>query len=112
MYGISRMSLLPPEQFPGRLGHVPGGQPVFLQESVVRARLAVGILPADALVAHFDRKSGPAKVAVWEHNSHLGDARATDMGRRGELNVGQLTRCALQVNARRALRPATWGLPR
>ena len=32
------------------------------------------------------------RSAVWEHNSHLGDARATDMGRRGELNVGQLVR--------------------
>ena len=26
------------------------------------------------------------------HNSHLGDARATEMGQRGELNVGQLVR--------------------
>jgi erythromycin esterase-like protein len=34
----------------------------------------------------------PAKVVVWEHNSHLGDARATEMGERGELNVGQLVR--------------------
>ena len=42
----------------------------------------------DALVTHL----GGAKVAVWEHNSHLGDARATDMGQRGELNVGQLAR--------------------
>ena len=33
-----------------------------------------------------------AKIVVWEHNSHLGDARATEMGRRGELNVGQLVR--------------------
>jgi erythromycin esterase-like protein len=32
------------------------------------------------------------KIVVWEHNSHLGDARATEMGRRGELNVGQLVR--------------------
>lgn len=32
------------------------------------------------------------KIAVWEHNSHLGDARATDMGQWGELNVGQLVR--------------------
>jgi len=31
-------------------------------------------------------------VVVWEHNSHVGDARATEMGRRGELNVGQLAR--------------------
>jgi len=36
---------------------------------------------------------GPdAKVVVWAHNSHLGDARATQMGRGGELNVGQLVR--------------------
>jgi erythromycin esterase-like protein len=46
----------------------------------------------DALVKHLDRKAGRAKLAVWEHNSHLGDARATEMGQRGELNVGQLTR--------------------
>ena len=29
---------------------------------------------------------------VWAHNSHLGDARATQMGRQRELNVGQLAR--------------------
>jgi erythromycin esterase-like protein/adenine/guanine phosphoribosyltransferase-like PRPP-binding protein len=46
----------------------------------------------DELVAYFGRKAGRAKIAVWEHNSHLGDARATEMGQRGELNVGQLTR--------------------
>lgn len=33
------------------------------------------------------RKGG---VVVWAHNSHLGDARYTDMTRRGELNLGQL----------------------
>jgi erythromycin esterase-like protein len=33
------------------------------------------------------------KVVVWAHNSHIGDARYTDMGRtRGELNIGQLCR--------------------
>lgn len=39
---------------------------------------------------------GPgAKAVVWAHNSHVGDAAATDMGwRRGELNVGQLCRQA------------------
>ena len=46
----------------------------------------------DALVTHLGRKGSRVKVAVWEHNSHLGDARATEMGQRGELNVGQLTR--------------------
>ena len=45
----------------------------------------------DALVAHVDRQRR-AKIAVWAHNSHLGDARATEMARRGELNVGQLVR--------------------
>jgi erythromycin esterase-like protein/predicted phosphoribosyltransferase len=34
----------------------------------------------------------PAKLIVWAHNSHLGDARATSMHDQGELNVGQLVR--------------------
>jgi erythromycin esterase-like protein/predicted phosphoribosyltransferase len=46
----------------------------------------------DALVSHLGRQRGPAKIVVWAHNSHLGDARATEMGQRGELNVGQLVR--------------------
>jgi erythromycin esterase-like protein len=37
-------------------------------------------------------QSGRAKVVVWAHNSHLGDARATELSRHGELNLGQLTR--------------------
>jgi protein-L-isoaspartate(D-aspartate) O-methyltransferase len=41
------------------------------------------------------RFHGPdAKAVVWEHNSHLGDAAATEMGVRGELNVGHLCRQA------------------
>src|SRR5207247_8199718 len=44
----------------------------------------------NALVAHLDRAGGRTKVVVWAHNSHLGDARATQMGRRGEWNIGQL----------------------
>lgn len=46
----------------------------------------------EAVVAHLSRQDGPAKVVVWAHNSHLEDARATDMNQRGELNVGQLVR--------------------
>jgi erythromycin esterase-like protein len=38
------------------------------------------------------RNSSTARIAVWEHNSHVGDARATEMGHRGEYNVGQLAR--------------------
>lgn len=33
-----------------------------------------------------------AKGIVWEHNTHIGDARYTDMHARGEINVGQLAR--------------------
>ncbi|MCF8345258.1 MAG: erythromycin esterase family protein [Bacteroidales bacterium] len=33
-----------------------------------------------------------AKAIVWEHNTHIGDARATDMSRGGMVNVGQLAR--------------------
>jgi erythromycin esterase-like protein len=46
----------------------------------------------DALIRHFDRKGGRTKMVAWEHNSHIGDARATQMGRQGEWNVGQLVR--------------------
>jgi erythromycin esterase-like protein len=36
---------------------------------------------------------GPeAKIIVWEHNTHVGDARATDMAAEGMVNVGQLVR--------------------
>jgi len=45
-----------------------------------------------ALERHLSKGGKPAKIVVWEHNSHLGDARATEMGARGELNVGQLAR--------------------
>lgn len=34
----------------------------------------------------------PTRVVVWAHNSHLGNAAATQMGERGEFNVGQLVR--------------------
>jgi erythromycin esterase-like protein len=47
----------------------------------------------DALADHLSRRQQErARVVVWEHNSHLGDARATESAMRGELNVGQLVR--------------------
>ena len=46
----------------------------------------------DQLLAHLDRHGGSARVVVWAHNSHVGDARATEMAQRGELNIGQLLR--------------------
>jgi len=39
------------------------------------------------------RHHGPeAKAVVWEHNTHIGDARATTMAEAGMVNVGQLVR--------------------
>ena len=44
------------------------------------------------LRVHLGEANAPQKVIVWAHNSHLGDARATQMGRDGEINLGQLCR--------------------
>jgi erythromycin esterase-like protein len=51
----------------------------------------------DALVNHLGASS--TKIAIWAHNSHLGDARATEMGDHGELNVGQLVRQRYGIDA-------------
>lgn len=42
---------------------------------------------------HVLENYGPeSKAVIWAHNSHIGDASATEMGRRGEHNIGQLCR--------------------
>jgi erythromycin esterase-like protein len=47
----------------------------------------------DALAVHLGQtRAQPPKIVVWEHNSHVGDARATEVGRLGEWNVGELSR--------------------
>ncbi len=46
----------------------------------------------DQLQIHLARHGHAGKVVVWEHNSHVGDARSTEMAQRGELNLGQLMR--------------------
>jgi erythromycin esterase-like protein len=48
----------------------------------------------DALAQHLPKSENgrPAKIVVWEHNSHVGDARATEVGQSGEWTVGQLAR--------------------
>jgi erythromycin esterase-like protein/predicted phosphoribosyltransferase len=47
----------------------------------------------EALAYHLTRQRGhPAKIVVWAHNSHVGDARSTELASQGELNVGQLVR--------------------
>ena len=50
----------------------------------------------ESLVGFLGRGGSAAKVVVWAHNSHLGDARATQMGVRGEWNLGQLVRAAIR----------------
>jgi erythromycin esterase-like protein len=45
-----------------------------------------------ALIEHLEKRVSRVRVVVWAHNSHLGDARYTDMGDRNELNLGQLVR--------------------
>jgi len=40
-----------------------------------------------------------AKIVVWAHNSHIGDARATEIGQQGEWNIGQLVREAHSADA-------------
>lgn len=44
------------------------------------------------LADHLDGLSRGARIVVWAHNSHLGDARATELGDDGQLNLGQLVR--------------------
>jgi erythromycin esterase-like protein len=45
-----------------------------------------------ALERHLSAGGTLPRLAVWAHNSHLGDASATEMGDLGEWNVGQLAR--------------------
>jgi erythromycin esterase-like protein/pyrimidine operon attenuation protein/uracil phosphoribosyltransferase len=51
-------------------------------------------LTLHALLAHLDRYPGatPARIVVWAHNSHVGDARATEVSSDGQLTLGQLVR--------------------
>ena len=85
----------------------------FAEQNAVRGARRGGVLPADvpgrrvvleparpphgehrrrAARAPRSRAAARPRIAVWEHNSHVGDARATGMSAHGELNVGQLVR--------------------
>ncbi|MFZ1178776.1 MAG: erythromycin esterase family protein [Mycobacterium sp.] len=48
----------------------------------------------EALLAHLDRHHDvpSARIVVWAHNSHVGDARATEVWADGQLTLGQLVR--------------------
>ena len=46
----------------------------------------------DRLMAHHRQTNPETKAIVWEHNTHIGDARFTNMASGGMVNVGQLVR--------------------
>lgn len=45
-----------------------------------------------ALLEHHGRSGASGRIVVWAHNSHVGDARATEVAADGQLTVGQLAR--------------------
>jgi len=57
----------------------------------------------DTLRALLQRRGAPgeapAKAVVWAHNSHIGNAAATEMGWSGEFNIGELCRTAFGEEA-------------
>jgi erythromycin esterase-like protein len=46
----------------------------------------------DALTSHLEHTTGSAEIVVRAHNSHRGDARATELGKSGEPNLSQIVR--------------------
>jgi erythromycin esterase-like protein len=62
----------------------------------------------DALLEHLQLRTGGSKVVVWAHNSHVGDARGTQLGELGELTMGQLAR-ERHPGLVRLIGQSTWG---
>ena len=58
----------------------------------IRRRRQHKTFPLLNLQRHQRIQGHAGKIVVWAHNSHVGDARATEMGWQGELNLGQLIR--------------------
>ena len=46
----------------------------------------------DALLTHLGRRTARPRIVMWAHNSHVGDARATEVAADGQLTLGQLVR--------------------
>lgn len=44
------------------------------------------------LAENLERRGEEPRIVVWGHNSHVGDARVTELGERGEISIGQLAR--------------------
>ncbi len=45
---------------------------------------------AQAIIDHISKKGETPKMVIWAHNSHIGNAKATQLGQLGEINIGQL----------------------
>ena len=54
----------------------------------------------NSLVQTLEARGPSSKAVVWAHNSHVGNAAATEMSRRGEHNIGQLCRRRFGEEAR------------
>ena len=74
----------------------------------------------ESLAEHFDASGKPGKVVAWAHNTHVGDATATELGESGEWNVGQLMRerhddrvvlVGFTTYTGVVLAAANWGMP-
>lgn len=74
----------------------------------------------NSLLEHLTERRGPTKIVVWAHNSHIGNAQATEMGDRGEFNLGQLVRqkfgsktrlIGFTTYAGSVTAASNWGLP-
>lgn len=84
----------------GTFGAWQNAEVVAGAERYYRALVAGGRLSWNVRDRHMDdtldrllRHYGPAaRAVVWAHNTHVGDARATDMADLGEVNIGQLAR--------------------
>ncbi len=46
----------------------------------------------ETLLALLEHRGPDSRAVVWAHNSHVGNATATEMSMQGELNLGQLVR--------------------
>src|SRR3954451_9973891 len=84
----------------GRFGAWQNAEVVAGAERYYRAMMSGGRQSWNVRDRHMDdtldrllRHYGPAaKAVVWAHNTHVGDARATDMAEAGDVTIGQLAR--------------------
>jgi erythromycin esterase len=86
----------PEERFNAEQNAIVAANAEKYYRSIVGGQAASWNVRDEHMAETFDRllkRHGPdAKAIVWAHNTHIGDARATDMARAGMINIGQLFR--------------------